>query len=316
MTKTVGVAVFFSSLIACSQAGGSGTGEPSGASGSATGASAGTGSGATGSSGGTGASSSGSGSGAGSSTGSSNAGSSNAGSSPSGSSSGGASTPDSGRSGDASGEGEGGAAGSFACTLVIGNTTTQQWFDGGFLSYPGIDATRFEMFFVGHHYVDAWADPTDPAWSTALDNGHMCAEGATTPDRVIFIVTKAPPYPAESFYQTNTTAIVHDLEMLYPTVKRIEFMTLIRAPNDIPCPGPADAGTADASPVDSSEQIIAPAEDQGIAATAGAFPGLVVALPQMFVAACSDFVSGMPQYTPAGAADIAGVYGKYYADHP
>src|SRR5579859_3678839 len=60
------------------------------------------------------------------------------------------------------------SSGPFACTLIIGNTTTQQWFDGGFLAYPGIDPARWEMLFVGHHYVDAWADPKDPAWGTAL----------------------------------------------------------------------------------------------------------------------------------------------------
>jgi hypothetical protein len=199
-----------------------------------------------------------------------------------------------------------GSGGPFTCSLVIGNTTTQQWFDGGFLTYPGIDATRFEMFFVGHHYIDAWANPADPAWNTALDNGHMCATDATTPDRVIFIATKAPPYPDESFYQTNMTAIVNDIEMKYPTVKRIELMTLIRAPNNVPCTGTAD----------SSEQVIPLAEDQGIAATAAAFPGLVVALPPMYVPTCSDFITGMPQYTTAGAMDIAKVYGKYYAANP
>jgi hypothetical protein len=162
------------------------------------------------------------------------------------------------------------------------------------------------MFFVGHHYIDAWASPSDSAWNTALDNGHACAQGATTPDRVIFIVTDPPPYPAETFYQTNTTAIVNDIKMKYPAVKRVELMTLIRAPNNMPCPGNTT----------SAEQDMPPAEDQGIAATAAAFPGLVVALPPMYVPTCADFVSAGPQYTTAGAGDVAKVYGKYYAANP
>jgi hypothetical protein len=162
------------------------------------------------------------------------------------------------------------------------------------------------MFFVGHHYIDLWANPADPAWNTAFDGGHMCASGAKAPDRVIFIATKAPPYPPATFYQTNMTMIVNDIKAKYPSAKRIELMTLIRAPNNVPCTG---------SPT-TSEQIIPAAEDQGIKAAAAAFPGLVVALPAMFVAMCSDFNPGAPQYTAAGAMDIAKVYGKYYAANP
>jgi hypothetical protein len=198
-----------------------------------------------------------------------------------------------------------GGATPFACNLVIGNTTTQQWFDGGFLTYPGIDPTRWEMYFVGHHYIDAWASPTDTAWTTPLDNGHACTTDSTTPDRVIFIATKAPPYPDESFYQTNLTSIVGIIQSKYKP-KRIELMTLIRAPNNVPCSGTAAT----------SEQIIPPAEDQGISATQAAFPGLVFAVPPLYVPTCSDFNPGAPQYTTAGAADVAEVYGAYYAMNP
>lgn len=194
----------------------------------------------------------------------------------------------------------------FTCNLVIGNTTTQQWFDGGFLTYPGIDPTRWEMFFVGDTYIDAWAPPTAPYWDTALDNNHACAQGQATPDRVIFIATKGPPYPAESFYQTNMTAIVNDIEAKYPSAVRIELMTLIRAPGNVPCMGSATT----------SEQIIPPQEDQGLAMTAQSFPGLVFALPPMYVPMCSDFNGSNPQYTTAGAMDVATVYGAYYAENP
>jgi hypothetical protein len=197
----------------------------------------------------------------------------------------------------------GGTAQPFTCNLVIGNTTTQQWFDGGFLTYPGIDPTHWEMFFFGHHYIDSWANPNDPAWSTPLDNKHMCAADGAMPDRVIFIATRPPPYPAESFYQTNLTSIVNDIKAKYPTVKQIDLMTDIRAPNNVPCSGTSAT----------SEQIIPPAEDQGVTATANAFPGLVVPVPPLYVLMCSDFNPGAPQYTAAGAKDIATVYGAYFA---
>jgi hypothetical protein len=40
--------------------------------------------------------------------------------------------------------------------------------------------------------------------------------------------------------------------------------------------------------------------------------------PKFEVPQCSDFVSDgdAPQYTTAGAADVAQVFGSYYAAHP
>jgi hypothetical protein len=199
--------------------------------------------------------------------------------------------------------------GAFVCNLVIGNSTTQQWFDGGFLTHAGIDATHWEMYWVAHHYIDSWANPADAGWTTALDMGHACASDSTTPDRIIFVVTYAPPYPPEATYQTDLTSIVNNIEAKYPSARRVELMTLIRAP--------ANSGTACSSQAN-NEQSIPPAEDDAIAAVASAptFAGLVVALPPAYVPSCSDFIADAPQYTAAGATDIAAVYGAYYAAHP
>lgn len=215
----------------------------------------------------------------------------------------------SGADGSAGGQGGSGAGGPFTCNLVIGNSTTQQWFDGGFLTHAGIDPTRWELFWVAHHYIDSWADPNDPGWTTALDMGHACVKGSTTPDRVIFIVTYAPPYPPEATYETDTTKIVNNIEAKYAGLKRIEIMTLVRSPGNVE--------TACSSKAN-NEQSIPPAEDQGIAAVAAdpAFAGLVFASPPFYVTSCSDFLTDAPQYTTAGATDIANVYGAYYAAHP
>ena len=210
------------------------------------------------------------------------------------------------------GSGTGGAGGGTSastCNLVIGNSTTQQWFDGGFLTYPQIDATRWELFWVAHHYIDSWANPADSGWSTPFDSGHQCSRNATNPDRVIFIVTYAPPYPSEATYQTYITAIVNNIKSKYPGVRRIEITTLVRSPGN--------SETACSSKAN-NEQSIPAAEDQAIAAVAAdsAFAGLVFALPPFYVKSCSDFQTDAPQYTTAGAADIAQVYGAYYAAHP
>jgi hypothetical protein len=216
----------------------------------------------------------------------------------------------SGRGGAAGAAGSGGTGGgAFVCNLVIGNSTTQQWFDSGFLTYAGIDPTRWELYWVAHHYIDSWANPADSGWTTPLDMGHGCTSDSTTPDRVIFIVTYAPPYPTEATYQTDLTSVVENILSKYATVKRIELMTLIRAPGN--------SATACSSQAN-NEQSIPPAEDDAIAAVAAdtAFGGLVFALPPAYVTSCSDFLADAPQYTTAGATDIAQVYGAYYAAHP
>jgi hypothetical protein len=197
----------------------------------------------------------------------------------------------------------------FACNLIIGNSTTQQWFDGGFLVYPGIVPTRWELFWVAHHYIDLWANPDDTAWSTPLDMGHACSTDSTTPDRVIFIVTYAPPYPTEATYQTDLTSIANDILAKYAGVKKIELMTLIRAP---------DNSSSACSSAANNEQAIPPQEDEAIAMVAAdpTFDGLVFADPPLYVPLCSDFIANAPQYTDAGATDIAQVYGAHYAAHP
>jgi len=217
----------------------------------------------------------------------------------------------SGGSSGIAGSSTGGAGGTsaFACNLVIGNSTTQQWFDGGFLTYPQIDATHWELFWVAHHYIDSWASPSDSGWSTPFDSGHQCARNATNPDRVIFIVTYAPPYPSQATYQTDITAIVNNIKTKYLGVRRIEITTLVRSPGN--------SATA-CSTKANNEQSIPAAEDQAIAAVAAdaGFAGLVFALPPFYVKSCSDFQTDAPQYTTAGAANIAQVYGAYYTAHP
>jgi hypothetical protein len=212
------------------------------------------------------------------------------------------------RSDGSTGTDAGATADSFACTLFVGNSTTQQFFDGGFLDYPGIDASKWELLWKADHYIDLWANPMDDAWNTPLDQGHACAASGTSgtmPDRVIFVVTRWPPEP-ESYYTTNLTSIVKIIQGKYPTVKRIDVMTLIRAPGNKGCDGTE------------SEQTIPLAEDQGVSATAGAFPGLVFSVPAQYVPQCADFVSATaPQYSPTpGAGDVAKVYGQYFVTNP
>jgi hypothetical protein len=240
-------------------------------------------------------------------------GASNAGGSPASGGAGGSSGDASGAagSGNSNGGSGGGQAGSaaFTCNLVFGVSPTGQWFDSGFLSL--VDASRWEAIWIAHHYTNFWADPADSAWSLAFDPypgpAHQCAEGAQAPDRVLFVAVNWA-YTTAAQWESDLTKIVQNLQAKYPSVRRIELMTLTRAPGNIVC-----------LPGGSSIETVIPAwTDVAIAAIAAKYPALVVLAPKFEVPHCADFIGGgtAPQYTDAGAKDVAQTMGTYYAAHP
>jgi hypothetical protein len=222
----------------------------------------------------------------------------------------------SGGSVDASRVDGAGDASDFACNLVIGESPTGQWFDSGFLK--AVDPSRWECIWIAHHYTNLWANPDDVGWTTPFDPypplagpAHTCAQGAATPDRVIFVAAQWTETTAAE-WEADLTAIVHNIENHYPTAKRVELMALTGGPSSAPCVF-AGPGT--------NETVIPAVGYVAIDAMPAKFPGLVLALPHFDVPQCSDFVvdggNTMPQYTTAGAIDVAAqLFGPYYAAHP
>jgi hypothetical protein len=213
---------------------------------------------------------------------------------------------DAGSSGSTSG-----AAAPFACTLFVGPSTMGQWFNGGFLNYPGIDPARWELIMVAHHYTNAWAVPGDPAWKTAVS--HPCANGAGSPDRVAFMATQWTENTAAQ-WEADFAGIIENILAEWPAVKRIELMPSTCAPGNQLCPV---AGA-------SSETVIPAYGYAAIDAMPAKYPGLVIATPHFEVPKCSDFIGNgtAPQYAPDATAttgpavlDVANVFGAYYAAH-
>jgi hypothetical protein len=206
-------------------------------------------------------------------------------------------------------------AGASSCTLFVGPSPMMQWFRGGFLQQPGIDAGKFEMIWVAHHYTDAWAKPGDGAWNTALDNGHECASNAMAPDRVAFMATQWSHTTAAQ-WESDFSGIVTNIQKKWPGVKRIELMASTSAPGNKPCP--AAGGKY-------NETIVPQIGYDAIDAMPAKFPGLVFALPHFEVPNCSDFIGNgtAPQYAPSATAttgpavtDVAKMFAAYYVAHP
>jgi hypothetical protein len=215
--------------------------------------------------------------------------------------------------GGGGGQGGDGASGPFTCNLMVGPSPMYQFFNGGFLTYPGIVANRWELIWVAGHYTNVWAMPGDSAWNTAVS--HPCAQGSATPDRVIFMATQWTENTAAE-WETDFDGIIKNIRTKWPAVKRIELVPSTSTPGDTPCPGNGP---------EKSETMIPAYGYEAIDAMPAKYPGLVFSTPHFEVPSCSDFIDdgGGPQYAPnstatTGAAvmDVAGVFGAYYAAHP
>jgi hypothetical protein len=179
-----------------------------------------------------------------------------------------------------------------------------QWFDGGFLTYPGIDATKWEALIKADSYIPTWSPPGATNWNTPLHGTQRCANNSTTPDRVIFQGTQWAAMPVAT-WEMHLSGIVKNIQMKWPSVKRIELMLSTVGPGDLPC---VMGGT---------EQFIQAAGLTALDAMPGLFPGLVFEDPApgkwWIIPNCSDFNGANPQYTNAGAADVAKLMGAFFA---
>ncbi len=184
----------------------------------------------------------------------------------------------------------------FTCTLLIGIEATEEWYIAGFETM--VDNTRWELMWYHSGFVELWANPNDAVWATSITS--PCAQNADKPDRVIFVALN---YLNDTlaFWTPNVTAAVANIQAKYPSAKRIELMTFIRAPGNMAC-----------SQAPAPRSTITPAQDQAMAMVAAANPGLVFVSPQFEVKSCNEYSSNPPHPTAAGATAWATMMANYY----
>jgi len=190
------------------------------------------------------------------------------------------------------------ATADITCNLVIGIKATGEWFNAGFES--AVDGARWEVIPVHNGHLELWADPKNSLWSLAP--GSPCARNAGSPERVIFVGTNYD-YTTTDEFVPKLTAVVHNLQAKFPRLQRIELMTYVRAPGNMPCPGNLSVKT-----------YIKAAQDQSNELVAAAFPGLVSVAPKFEVRSCADY-SMPPHFTSAAAMAAARTIGAYYQAH-
>ncbi|HEV3189340.1 MAG TPA: hypothetical protein VGY54_02525 [Polyangiaceae bacterium] len=213
---------------------------------------------------------------------------------------------DAGPAGDANGDAGGPESASpaqhFICTLILGAFQTSQWFYGGFSA--GVETARWEIKSAHNNWTEKWADPQNAIWN--LPTTSPCATGAATPDRVLLIVYKnmfGPPIPP-TVWEPEITKDVQNIKTKYPSARRIELLTEVRAPNNQPCPGNS-----------SRNIVIAPEIDAAIQSVADKSGGLIQVGPKYYVPDCSLFMTNITTLVDGGGAKVAPQLVEYYKTH-
>jgi len=193
---------------------------------------------------------------------------------------------------------DGGAAGPFACSEMIGLWVMSQWWS---TFESGVDNAAWQYIFVHHGYLEQWADPTSPYWATKTIS--PCARNPEGPDRVIFLPFSLTLQTGPE-WQAQLSKVVDIIKTKFKSVKRIEFITTLRSPGNLPCPN------------DNDPNVVVPAYvDQAIQNVADASGGVVTVGPKIEVADCKWWVGGT-DLTGEGNTGVGRLYGAYYKDHP
>jgi hypothetical protein len=185
-------------------------------------------------------------------------------------------------------------AADFACTEIIGVSVTGDWFGAGFEN--GIAGDHWQARWREHAFIEQWTDPAADLWTMKLES--PCAQRSDNPDRELFTGVNWE-YTTRAQWEEKFAAVVEVIRKKYPGVKRIELLTMLRAPGNKTC--------------GSDKTVVAPYIDEAIAAVVARYPRLVAAGAKVETDTCDVFTKGGPHFTPPGMAAVAKTYQKALA---
>jgi hypothetical protein len=192
----------------------------------------------------------------------------------------------------------GSASGPFVCSQVTGGKLTEEWFIAGFENV--VDNARWQVKWREDAYVEEWANLQSSFWTAQIDSA--CASNTTAPDRLVFGVVSFK-YKTQAEWRTGITQAVNNFKTKYPTVRRIDFVTQIRGPNNMLCPTAPTAGET---------IVVSPELEGAMSDVAAAFPGFVFVGPKSEAMSCSQFVGGGPHLTAAGNMATVPPFSNYF----
>jgi hypothetical protein len=164
----------------------------------------------------------------------------------------------------------------------------------------GVDGSKWEFMFQHHGYLEMFADPASPYWGNAVSS--KCAMDAATPDRVVFLPFSLSLNTMDEWV-TNLNMVVETMKGKFPGVKRIELMTTLRSPGNMPCANDMDPNTVVPAYVDDAIQQVADASG-----------GLVTVGPKIELTTCAWWAGGT-DLTGAGNTGAGQLLATYYQTH-
>jgi hypothetical protein len=206
--------------------------------------------------------------------------------------------------------GGGSSTANFTCNQVIGLDSTGEWYTAGFEQQVNDD--KWQIIYHHPGYVETWGDPSSEDWDrTKAPITSPCKMNSDNPDRVIFNMfpdtsdTSSTALKDKASWMTGIQKVITTLKSKYSNLKRVDLLTMTRAPNNVAC----DSTNAIGSMVDQ-------ATDDAVAALVSSGPPAIVASPKFYAPSCDDFMSGGPHFTDAAKPIIAKIYGDYYSAEP
>lgn len=192
----------------------------------------------------------------------------------------------------------------YTCNEVIGIDSTGEWFTSGFETE--VDDAKWQIVYHHPGYVEDWMDPNDDVYK--LTPTSACAMNSGNPDRIIFNMfqdTADTAFANKNSWIAGLNQVVTNLKTKYSRLKRVDLLTMTRAPDNMACDPSNRAGSV-------VEQYV----DDAVTAVVSSGPPAVVASPKFFAPSCDIFTSGGPHFTDAGKPIAAKLYGDYYSTEP
>jgi hypothetical protein len=223
--------------------------------------------------------------------------------------------------------GSGGAAtmpyaGPFTCSMYIGAYLSMEWWNAGF--EQGVDNDKWQLKWHHHGHVTEWAKADSPFWA---DTGNpnddsqgspiqsACKQNSNAPDRIVFLAISWA-LTTKDTWVTALKADVANIKAKYPSVKRVDLMTLIRCPNNMQCNPNQAYGEADSDTTAGKQDCQVPDYvDQAIAQVIAEDSGYVALGPQFEMTMCNPSHDGA-HMTGTDNGITADKMAEFYAARP
>lgn len=186
------------------------------------------------------------------------------------------------------------AAAHYECTVVLGLTVTNEWYNAGFEQL--VPDAEWEALVKPHTFVRDWGDPNHAVWSEATLS--PCAARAKSPDRALFFAADWK-YADEAEWKKGLTQAIATIRSKFPELKRLELLSMVRGPKNASCGDP--------------KSVIEPMVDAAIAAVVEPPGGVVQAGPKFEVSDCAAFTKGGPHFSDEGGKQVAKLVSAHYA---